>query len=104
MNEVTGAEGGRRLMPDVTKIVVLSEAELEQLIERAVIRALNGNASNQKDADRLLTPSEAASLLNVSPRWLYRHAKNLPFTRRLSPKALRFSEAGLLRYRATKKS
>jgi predicted DNA-binding transcriptional regulator AlpA len=55
------------------------------------------------EADRLLTPTEAAAVLNVTPRWLYRHAKRLPFTRRLSRKALRFSEAGLSRWQATRR-
>lgn len=54
------------------------------------------------EPDRLLTPEAAASRLNVSVRWLYRHAHTLPFTRRLSRKRLRFSEAGLRRYMATR--
>lgn len=91
-------------MGEVTRIVVLSEQELEQLIERAVSRALNGNADTHRQEDRLLTPTQAAELLTVTPRWLYRHAKRLPFTRRLSRKALRFSEAGLLRYRDAKRN
>lgn len=48
--------------------------------------------------DRLLTPEETAGVLGVSVRWLYRHAPILPFTRRLSRKALRFSEFGLNKY------
>ena len=51
--------------------------------------------------DRLLTPSEAAEILNVPVRWLYRHTPRLPFARRLSRKRLRFSESGLRRYLAT---
>jgi predicted DNA-binding transcriptional regulator AlpA len=50
------------------------------------------------EPDRLLTVAEAAAILGVAPRWLYRHASRLPFARRLSPKALRFSEAALARY------
>lgn len=46
----------------------------------------------------LLMPEEAASRLSVSVRWLYRHAGNLPFTRKLSRKVLRFDEAGLERW------
>lgn len=49
--------------------------------------------------DRMLTAQEAAPLLGVTPRWLYDHARQLPFARRLSRKCLRFSEAGLLRHR-----
>lgn len=55
------------------------------------------------EADRLLTPVEAAERLGVTSRWLYRHAHQLPFTRRLSRKVLRFSEAGLRRYLDGKK-
>jgi len=54
--------------------------------------------------DRLLTPTEAAALLNMTPRWLYRHHPSLPFTRRLSRKALRFSETGLKKWLATKRA
>jgi len=50
------------------------------------------------EADRLLAPAEAAERLGVTTRWLYRHANQLPFTRRLSRKVLRFSEVGLRRY------
>src|SRR5262245_58317134 len=52
--------------------------------------------------DRLLTPLEASQVLKTSVRWLYRHANHLPFTRRLSRKALRFSEAGIRRYLAAR--
>jgi predicted DNA-binding transcriptional regulator AlpA len=52
--------------------------------------------------DRLLTPNETAERLGVTSRWLYRHARHLPFTRRLSRKVLRFSEAGLRRWQASR--
>ena len=54
--------------------------------------------------EELLTAKEAAKLLNVSVHWMYRHASELPFTRRLSRKALRFSKAGLLRWRAGRRA
>lgn len=50
--------------------------------------------------DRLLEPAEAAARLGVTIRWLYRHAHELPFTRRMGRKVLRFSEAGLQRFLA----
>lgn len=53
--------------------------------------------------DDLLTVEEAAATLRVSPRWLYRHAKTLPFSRKLSRKVLRFSRAGIARWLATKR-
>ena len=55
------------------------------------------------EAERLLTPPDAAALLGVTVTWLYRHAGRLPFARRLSRKALRFSEAGLRRWLAARK-
>jgi len=48
--------------------------------------------------DRLLSPEEAAALLGVTVRWIYRHAGQFTFTRKLSRKVLRFHEAGLRRY------
>jgi hypothetical protein len=48
--------------------------------------------------DRLMNVTDAAKRMGVTPQWLYRHATQLPFTRRLSAKVLRFSEAGLARY------
>lgn len=51
-----------------------------------------------KAEDRLLKVDAAAKLLNVAPRWLYRHAATLPFARHLGRKTLRFSEAGLRRW------
>lgn len=43
----------------------------------------------------LLTSAEAAAVLKVSRKWLYRHAHRLPFARRLSRHELRFSRRGL---------
>ena len=53
---------------------------------------------NPETQGRLLNPEEAAALLGVSVRWLYRHAAKFTFTRKLSRKVLRFHEAGLRRY------
>ena len=62
----------------------------------------DGDPEASKDAsdsdDRLLTVEEAAKRLNVTRRWLYANHHKLPFTRRLSRKALRFSEKGLERW------
>jgi excisionase family DNA binding protein len=53
--------------------------------------------------DELLTASEAAPLLGVSKRWMYRKADELPFTRRLSGGTLRFSRKGLERWKETRR-
>ena len=50
--------------------------------------------------DRLLDTEEASEALQLSPDWLYRNSRKLPFTRRLGPKALRFSYRGIQTYQA----
>jgi predicted DNA-binding transcriptional regulator AlpA len=50
--------------------------------------------------DRLLTATEAAQLLGVTAKWLYRHHRYLPFARRLSRKVMRFSSLGAARWLA----
>jgi predicted DNA-binding transcriptional regulator AlpA len=71
----------------------------------AVVSSLSDErvGTHPPNAERLLGPPEAAALLGVTVTWLYRHAGQLPFTRRLSRKALRFSEAGLRRWLAARK-
>lgn len=53
-------------------------------------------SSNGSD---LLTVAEVAEQLAVSTRWVYRHADELPFTRKLSNGALRFDARGLERWK-----
>src|SRR3990172_8767782 len=49
---------------------------------------------------RWLSTDEAAELLKVDRKWLYRRVKSLPFSRRLSRKKLLFSEVGLREWMA----
>jgi hypothetical protein len=56
-----------------------------------------------KEDGELLTAEQAATILSVSPDWMYRHAPGLPFTKRLSRKAIRFSKSGLLRWRESRR-
>jgi predicted DNA-binding transcriptional regulator AlpA len=98
-------------LADLLRALLADPAKLEGLTpeqEHAVIASLRGTATEVVSApviatarDELLTVEEAAGMLRVSPRWLYRHAKTLPFTRKLSPKVLRFSRSGLLRWVAS---
>lgn len=48
--------------------------------------------------DQLLDVNETAKKLSVSTDWLYRNSNNLPFTRRLGPRKLRFSDRGIEKY------
>ena len=50
------------------------------------------------DLDQLLTAEEAAQFFGVTKHWLYRRAKEVPFSVRLGPKTLRFSRRGLQAY------
>ncbi len=58
--------------------------------------------SGPEEEDEFLTAQHAANLLSVKESWLYRRAHRLPFAVRLSSRALRFSKAGLLKWRAAK--
>jgi excisionase family DNA binding protein len=71
-----------------------------RMVVREEIKAAHNGATK---GDRLLDPAEAANLLSVSEDWLYHQAKRLPFTRKLGPRLLRFSEQGLQKWMESKK-
>ncbi len=80
------------------------ENAFEGLLRRIIrdeIQGLKGELNGHED--RLLDAEEAAKLLSVSPDWLYRNAKKLPFTRKLGHKMLRFSYQGILKWLASRK-
>lgn len=52
--------------------------------------------------DRLLDVETVADRLDVTERYVYDHADDWPFTRRLSRQKLRFSERGLYRWLETR--
>jgi len=79
------------------------ELALEGLLRRIIREEIATLKSDSTEEDRLLDAPEAAKLLTVSADWLYRHAKKLPFTRKLGPKMLRFSCLGIQKYLATRK-
>ncbi len=63
--------------------------------------AADGNGRSPKEStDWLLTATEVAERLGVSRRYVYEHAAEFPFTRRLGTRAVRFSERGLTRWQA----
>jgi predicted DNA-binding transcriptional regulator AlpA len=77
-------------------------AELAALQARAVARMLRhhdpGSARADRNEDVLVSADEAAHRLGVSRFWIYRNWKHLPFSRRIGPRALRFSSKGIARY------
>ena len=62
----------------------------------AELASLNGNgAAPTPHPDRLLTAGEVAPRLGCSRRYIYAHAKDFPFVRKIG-NLVRFSEAGLV--------
>ena len=78
------------------------EVILEEIVRRAVREEIAKAINNAGHADKLLTPEEAAAVLGMSTKWLYRNAPKLPFTRKLGRKTLRFSQVGLQKYLTTR--
>ena len=58
---------------------------------------------DDRGVDATVDVREAARLLGMSPTWVYRHARRLPFSRRVGGRALRFSVAGIRRYLASRR-
>ncbi len=81
----------RELLP---RVVGLQTALLAKALTP---ETANGHLEASADGD-LLTVGEAAQKLSVSKDWLYRRADTLPFTVRLGPAHLRFSERGIEKY------
>lgn len=54
-------------------------------------------------SDRLLTAEDVAGRFGRSVAWVYRQAKHWTFTRRVTRRTLRFSEAGLSRWVAAQR-
>ena len=83
--------------------------------EQSVLSALQGALTvrllvSQADAakrpepsDRLMTAEEVATALGVTQRWVQRRARRLPFARRISDHAIRYSESGLKRWMSNRK-
>jgi excisionase family DNA binding protein len=53
--------------------------------------------------DRFLTIEEAARIISVSPDWVYRRTKTLPFIRKLGPKMVRCSHNDLQKWMKTRR-
>jgi predicted DNA-binding transcriptional regulator AlpA len=82
-----------------TMLVTMTAGQLEELL----IKVIQGVINAQHVADRMLDAKEAAEILSMSEDWLYRHAKKLPFTRKVGRKMLRFSYHGLVKWMETRK-
>ena len=72
--------------------------QFRTIVREEIKAAMNGSGN----ADKLLTLEEAAEILGMSVKWLYRNAQKLPFTRKLGRKTLRFSHNGIQKYLAAR--
>jgi hypothetical protein len=87
--------------PLLAQLAAAQSALAARLIADPAIRI---GQQTRAEPDTLLTAEQAAPLLAVTPHWLYRHARQLPFSRRLSRKVLRFSENGIRKWQSTRKT
>lgn len=72
-------------------------AQLAALQAALAVRLLE-DRRDPESASQLIQIADAAAKLDCTVDWLYRHADEFAFTRRVSPKQLRFDLRGLERY------
>jgi excisionase family DNA binding protein len=71
--------------------------ELEEVRCTAVARLSTQVSLNPGGPDQLVRIGEAAKRLSISEDYLYRHSRELPFTKRIGRNLL-FSSAGIEKY------
>jgi predicted DNA-binding transcriptional regulator AlpA len=91
------------LLPEVAADLLVRVIGLQTALATRALGARSNGTQAPPEAEHYLAPEEAAALLGVTRRWLYRNAKRLPFARPLSRKVLRFSEPGLRQWQAQKR-
>jgi len=77
-------------------------AEAQAIVVARIAAGPTTHEASPEPDDGLLTVNEAAERLGVKPRWLYRNAKTLPFTRKLGHRTLRFDPNQLARWQRTR--
>ena len=93
------AEEGRSGRPDASEARPIASdhhttANIDNVLRQIIreeLAALQFLQRYAQEEDQLLTASQAAKLLHVSERWLYKHASKLPYAVRLSQTVVRFS-------------
>jgi len=94
------------LVPSLLTQLAVAQTALAAAQVHLLARMLSPRESHTAagDNERWLSTDEAAELLKVDRKWLYRRVKSLPFSRRLSRKKLLFSEVGLQEWMATRRT
>jgi predicted DNA-binding transcriptional regulator AlpA len=93
-------------IPALVAELASEQSALSALQGALTTRLLVSQASAEvraESTDRLLTAEEVASTLGVTKRWVQRRARRLPFARRISDHAIRYSECGLKRWMLTRR-
>jgi predicted DNA-binding transcriptional regulator AlpA len=106
----------RELLGDARRVDELTQAEAAsvlvelaslQAVVAARLRTAPGSALAEvvpPEGDRLLTAEDLAERFGRSVAWVYRQAKHWNFTRRVTRRTVRFSEAGLQRFLAQRRA
>jgi predicted DNA-binding transcriptional regulator AlpA len=99
-NPSTASEVPTHQIPALVAELASEQATLSALqgVLTARFLASQDNADTTESGDVLLTAEQVAMILGVTKRWVERRARRLPFARRLSAHAVRYSEAGLRRW------
>src|SRR5438093_9112196 len=83
---------------EVIPAMLIQLAATQSLLAAKLIETAGSrNVANTAESDQLLDVEQAAEKLGVTPDWLYRRSKRLPFAVRLG-RALKFSQNGLDRW------
>lgn len=91
----------REDVPDLLSALESVRARLWSRLSRPPAAAESpGNGANP---DQMLNAEQVAEILEVDTRYVYDHADDWPFTRRISARTLRFSETGLYRWLDTRR-
>ena len=99
-NPSTASQVSTHQIPALVAELASEQATLSALqgVLTARLLASHDHAETTESADRLLTAEQVATILGVTKRWVERRARRLPFARRLSAHAVRYSEGGLRRW------
>ena len=93
-------------IPALVAELASEQSALSALQGALTVRLLVSQAdavTRPEPSDRLMTAGEVANALGVTRRWVQRRARRLPFARRISDHAIRYSETGLKRWMSNRK-
>lgn len=90
--------------PDQIPAAIAQLAAAQSTLAARMMTAAAQPRRQEEEETNWLSVEQAAAKIGRSPRWFYRKAKTLPFLKRLSRKVLLVSEAGMMRWVASRKA